>query len=78
LHFFRIFGSLDEYRYKYSKVWFISKTRYVQSLEENFAVFIVVFVPAFSATFVPIFSAVLISAVTIFPAIFASAFAFVK
>jgi hypothetical protein len=49
---------------------FISKTRCVQSFEEDFAIFIIIFVPAFSAA--------LASAVTAFSAASASAFAFAE
>jgi hypothetical protein len=54
----------------------MSKTRCVQSLEENFTVFIAAFVPAFSTAFASAFPAALISAAAAFPTISVSAFAF--
>jgi hypothetical protein len=76
LHSLGIFGSLDKYRYKYSKMWFISKARYVQLFEEDFAAFIAAFVPAFPAAFAPAFPAALASTAAACPAAPASAFAF--
>jgi hypothetical protein len=57
-------------------MWFVSKARCVQSLGEDFAAFIAVFVPAFSAAFAPTFPAALVFAAAAFSAVPASAFAF--
>jgi hypothetical protein len=56
----------------------VSKTRYVQSLEENFTLFAAAFIAVFVSAFPAALISANISAAAAFPAVSASTFAFIK